>query len=103
MTNYAIIRTGGKQYQVVPEQQIKVEKLPGEKDDPVVFNEVLLTNIKGKISIGQPIVKGFSITGKIIDQVKAKKIKVSKFKAKSRYRRTTGHRQQQTVVVIQPF
>ena len=93
---YAIIKTGGKQYRVAEGDVITVEKLAAEANDSVTFDEVL-TDVK----VGTPKVEGAKVTGTVLEQGKAKKILVFKYKAKSNYRRRQGHRQRFTKVRIE--
>ena len=96
----AIIQTGGKQYLVSEGDKIQVEKLSGEPGDKVVFDQVLLT-VKGEdFQIGKPTLGGASVEAKILKQGKGKKVHVLKYKAKSKYRRKIGHRQQYTEIEI---
>jgi len=81
-------------------KEIVIEKIPGEPKDKVEFNEVLLFVDKEKINIGQPLVKSAKVVGEIKEQIKEKKIKVFKYRAKSRYRKTKGHRQNKTRVTV---
>jgi len=97
---YAIIQTGGKQYKVSEGDTVTVEKLENAVGQKVAFDQVLLL-VNGSVYIGQPYVAGVTVAGKVIDQVKGKKIRVAKFKAKARYRRVSGHRQQLTKVLIE--
>ena len=99
---FAIIQTGGKQYQISPDQTIEIEKLEGKIGDKIVFDKVLLISDQEKTQVGTPYLTT-KIEGKIEAQIKAKKIKILRFKAKSRYRRRQGHRQQLTVVTIGKF
>ena len=96
----AIIETGGKQYLVSPKEKLAVEKLPGQIGDSITFDKVLYSADGEKILIGKPFV-GSKVTAKILEQSKADKIVVFKYRAKSRYRRKSGHRQRQTVVEIE--
>lgn len=96
---YAIIRTGGKQYQVKGGEELLVEKIEAAKT--VVFDEVLLLVEDKEVKIGQPRVEGAKVKAKIIEQIKGEKIRVAKFRAKSRYRRVKGHRQRLTKVKIE--
>lgn len=96
---YAIIRTGGKQYQVREEEALLVEKI--EAENSVIFDEVLLLVDDKKVKIGQPRVEGAKVKAKILGQIKGEKIRVAKFKAKSRYRKVKGHRQRLTKVKIE--
>lgn len=98
---YAIIKTGGKQYKVAEGDVIFVEKLDAEEDAPVVFDEVLTVVNDGDVKIGRPLVDGAKVTGKVVAQGKAKKIRIFKYKAKSNYRKRQGHRQPYTKVTIE--
>jgi len=89
----AVIKTGGKQYLVSPGQKIKIEKVEKKEGSEIAFNEVLLLE-KGKhIEIGNPLVKGAKVIGKVLSQGKNKKVIVFKYKAKTRYKVKKGHRQ----------
>ena len=98
---YAVFASGGKQYKVSEGSVVELEKLPVEAGKDVVFDNVLLLAEDGIVSVGQPTVFGVSITAKVLDQIKARKVRVAKFKAKARYRKVYGHRQQLTKVQIQ--
>ena len=96
---YAVVRTGGKQYKIAEGDVIEVEKLNAEKD--FIFDKVLLYIADGVVEIGTPLVEGITVKASVIAQIKGEKIRVSKYKAKVRYRRVTGHRQQLTQVKIE--
>lgn len=97
----AVIKTGGKQYIVTPGQKLKVEKLEGEEGKAVDFGEVLLVESDDKkVLVGQPIVEGAKVAAKIVAQTKGPKVIAYKYKAKKRYHRKKGHRQQLTEVEI---
>ncbi|EGS35557.1 MULTISPECIES: 50S ribosomal protein L21 [Megasphaera] len=98
---YAIIKTGGKQYRVQEGDSIFVEKIAGEVDSEVVFDQVLAVVKDGDVTFGTPVVAGAKVTAKVLKQGKEKKILVFKYKAKSNYRRRQGHRQPFTKVVIE--
>ena len=99
----AVIRTGGKQYKVRQGDTLKVEKLDAEKDASVDFNEVLLVGDEdGKnLKIGAPLVAGAKVEATVMEQGRAKKIDVIKYKRKIRYRKKYGHRQAFTQVKIE--
>ena len=98
---YAIIRTGGKQLAVKSGDVVEVEKLDAKVGDEVTFGEVLAIGEEGgKLNVGTPLVGGASVTGKVVDQFRAKKIVVFKMKRRKGYRRTHGHRQSMTRVEI---
>jgi large subunit ribosomal protein L21 len=98
---YAVIQTGGKQYRVVPGQDIQIEKLPGAVGDAVTFDQVLLTSNGEEVRVGQPLVESSKVLGRILRQAKAKKVMVVKFKRRKDYRRKRGHRQPLTLVRIE--
>jgi len=97
----SVIKTGGKQYLVSPGQKIKIEKLDAKEGKEVIFKDVLLLEKGKKIEIGNPLVKGVKVIGKIISHGKGKKVIVFKYKSKNRYRIKKGHRQPFTEVEIQ--
>jgi large subunit ribosomal protein L21 len=97
---FAIIETGGKQYLVNQGDKIRIEKLPNQAGESVKFDKVLLVFDGKDLKVGKPYVAGMTVEGKILKQGKAKKIHVLKYKAKSKYRRKIGHRQQFTEVEI---
>jgi large subunit ribosomal protein L21 len=97
---YAVIKTGGKQYRVAEGETLTVEKINIEEGKPVEFDQVLLLVKDGQVEVGTPVLKA-KVKGTVKDQAKDKKIRVSRFKAKTQYRRTVGHRQPVTVVRIE--
>lgn len=96
----AIIKTGGKQYKVQVGDKIRVEKLAGEVDGKITFDEVLFVGDEKSVKVGTPIIEGAKVEGKILQQGKAKKVVGIKFKAKKRYKVKFGHRQPFTEVEI---
>ncbi len=103
----AVIKTGGKQYLVAPGDKIKVEKLEAEAGKEVTFSEVLLCDTSSadsvqanSVQIGDPLVKGATVTGKVLEQGKGVKLIIFKYKPKKRYKRKIGHRQTFTEVEI---
>jgi large subunit ribosomal protein L21 len=98
---YAVIMTGGKQYRVAEGDVVRVEKLDIEQGAPVEFKDVLLVKTEAKTFIGQPVVQGASVLGTLKSQGKDDKVLVFKYKKKKQYRRTRGHRQQHSEVVIE--
>lgn len=98
---YAIIETGGKQYQVEEGQSIFVEKLNVEEGSKVSFDKVLLVSKDGDIKVGSPVVEGAKVEGTVERHVRGKKVIIFKFKAKKNYRKKKGHRQPFTKVKIE--
>ena len=97
---YAVIKTGGKQYRVQQGDVIFVEKINSQADEAVTFEEVLLVGDGDQTKIGAPTVAGAKVEGKVLGQVKGKKIVVYKYKAKKNERKKQGHRQPYTKVEI---
>jgi large subunit ribosomal protein L21 len=97
---YAVVATGGKQYKVEAGEILRVEKIPGEVGAPVTFDRVLLVSDGETLTIGTPVVKDVVVQGRIVEQDKAKKILVFKYKRRKRYRRKHGHRQPYTAVRV---
>jgi len=96
----AVIKTGGKQYLVSPGEKIKIEKINKEEGSEITFSEILLLEKNKKVEIGNPLVKGAKVTGKIISQGKGKKVIAFKYKDKKRQKTKKGHRQTFTEVEI---
>ncbi len=97
---YAIIATGGKQYTVSEGDVIRVEKLGVNAGDTVTFDQVLFVN-DGETKVGDPTVAGASVTASVIEEGKAKKVIVYKYKRKTDYHKKNGHRQLFTKVKIE--
>ena len=97
---FAIVETGGKQYQVEEGRYLDVELLEGDKDSKVVFDKVVMIVNGKKSKVGQPYVAGASAEGTIVKHDKAKKIIVYKQRPKKGYRKKQGHRQGFTRVMI---
>jgi large subunit ribosomal protein L21 len=97
---YAVINSGGKQYRVQPGQTVRLEKLPGDVGSPISFDRILLYSNGESLKIGQPVLEGVKVNGRIIEQNKAKKVIVFKYKRRKRYHRKQGHRQFYTAVKI---
>ena len=93
----AVIKVGGKQYYVTEGSEIFVEKLNATEGDQVEFNQVLMLDSK----VGSPYLTGATVSGEVVKNGKQRKIRIYKYKSKSRAnRRTQGHRQPYTKVKI---
>ena len=97
---YAVIFTGGKQYKVSEGETLRVEKIPGEIGSSVSFDRVLMFSDGKTIKVGQPTLADVAVKGHIVEQGKAKKVIVFKYKKRKRYRKKLGHRQQYTALKI---
>ena len=97
---YAIIETGGKQYRVEPGLTIQVESVPGDVGAQVEIDQVHLVHGDAGVVIGQPLVKGAKVTAEIVRHGRTRSITVFKKKRRKNYRRTRGHRQGFTKLLI---
>lgn len=97
---YAVIATGGKQYKVSEGDTISIEKLVVEVGKEVIFDKVLFFADGAAFQLGTPHLVGATVTAEVLEQFKSEKIRVAKFKAKARYRKVYGHRQDLTKVKI---
>lgn len=98
---YAVIRTGGKQYRVSAGDVLEVDKLAGDNDSSISFDDVLLWVSSSAVKIGKPKLSDVKVKAKILEQKKGDKIRVSKFKSKVRYRKTIGFRALLSKVMIE--
>lgn len=98
---YAVIQTGGKQYKVTPGMVLEVDRLKGVKNGEVSFDKVLLTVEDGEFKLGNPYILNLVVNAKVLGEVRGEKLRVSKFKAKSKYRKTIGFRADYTKVQIE--
>lgn len=97
---YAILRSGGKQYKVLKDSVITVERLNSNIGEKILLEDVLLYVSDGELNLGRPRSLGVTIKGTVLEHPKGEKIRIAKFKAKAKYRRVTGHRQYLTKVKI---
>jgi large subunit ribosomal protein L21 len=97
---YAVVSTGGKQYKVQKGETLRIEKIPGEVGSKVTFDKVLMVADGENIRVGQPVIEKAAVQASIVEQDKAKKILIFKYKRRKRYRRKQGHRQPYTAIRI---
>jgi large subunit ribosomal protein L21 len=97
---FAVIRTGGKQYKVVKDDVISVERLAAEPGATIELGEVLMIGEGPEVASGTPLLEGASVSATVVEQTRAAKIIVFKKKRRHNYRRKKGHRQLQTVLRI---
>lgn len=97
----AVLKTGGKQYVVSPNDLVTIEKIPGEVGSMVVFDQVLMIGEEDgqNLKLGKPIL-GAQVMATVTKQFRAKKVTTVKYKQKVHYKRTKGHRQHHTQVKI---
>lgn len=98
--DYVVFETGGKQYKVKLGDIIEVDRTEGQNGS-ISFDKILLQVTSGEAKIGKPYLQGVSLSAKILDQAKGKKIRIARFTAKSRHRRVVGFRSSITRVQIE--
>jgi large subunit ribosomal protein L21 len=97
---YAVFRTGGKQYRAAKGDVLRLEKIEADEGATVSFDDVLLIGEGADIKVGNPVLSGSSVSGKVLRQGKSKKVSVVKFKRRQNYLRQGSHRQFFTEVEI---
>ncbi len=94
--DYAVVKTGGKQYQVSAGTVLDVELLAAAKGDTIELKDVLLLSREGKLTVGTPTVPGAKVVGVVEEQHRGPKLVIFRFKPKTRQGVKTGHRQSLT-------
>ena len=97
---FAVIKTGGKQYKVAPNDVLRVEKIEGQPGDTVELGAVLAVGGEAGVTLGAPLVEGAMVAAEVIEQGRADKIIVFKKKRRKNHRRRNGHRQHETVLRV---
>ncbi len=97
---FAVIKTGGKQYKVAPNDILRIEKIEGEPGDSVELGAVLAVGGEDGVTLGAPLVEGAMVAAEVIEQGRADKIIVFKKKRRKNHRRRNGHRQHETVLRV---
>jgi large subunit ribosomal protein L21 len=98
MDKYAIVQLAGKQFRIQEGDQFVVDKIDIEEGKDFEVEKILLIRDGKNIKVGTPLIKDASVKFKLLEQFRSKKLRVAKFKAKSRYRRVKGHRQHQSKI-----
>lgn len=97
---YAIVDINGIQTRVTPDLVLEVAQLTGEPGAKLTFDKVLLLCNGDKISVGQPHVKGATLSAEIVEHLRGPKLKIFKFKRRRSYRRRRGHRDSLTRIRV---
>jgi len=97
---YAVFRTGGKQYRAAKGDVLRLEKIEADEGATIQFDEVLLVGEGSDIKVGTPLLDGSSVSGKVLNQGRTRKVNVVKFKRRQNYLRQGSHRQFYTEVEI---
>jgi large subunit ribosomal protein L21 len=97
---YAVIKTGGKQYRVVPGEKIKVEQIPADVGAEITLDQVLLVGEGEAVKIGAPMVDGASVKATVVSHGRHDKVKIFKMRRRKHYQKHQGHRQNYTEIRI---
>lgn len=97
---YVVFETGGKQYKVKVGDVLEIDQIDGSNGS-ISFDKILLQVVSGEAKVGKPYLKGVSLSAKILGNFRGEKIRVARFKAKSRYRKVRGFRPAKTRVQIE--
>jgi large subunit ribosomal protein L21 len=97
---FAVIESGGRQYKVAAGSAVTVDRLPNEPGSTVEFDRVLMVGDEGNVTLGNPVVANAKVRAHVIEHGRDDKIVVFRYKAKSNYRRRTGHRQPHTKIRV---
>lgn len=97
---YAVLQTGSKQYRVAKGDTLEIERLDVEAGKPFTFDQVLMLNNEGKVTLGSPTVAKASIVADVVAHKRGEKKIAFKMKRRKGYHRTVGHRQELTVIKI---
>ena len=98
---YAVVKTGGKQYRVVPGEKLKIEQIAADVGSEIVLDQVLMLGDGDQITIGTPMVAGASVKAKVLAQGRGEKVEIFKMRRRKHYQKHQGHRQNFTELEIQ--
>lgn len=97
---YAVIKTGGKQYRVSEGDRLRVESLTADEGSDITLGEVLMVGSGESVTLGAPLVANASVSARVVQHGRGKKVRIVKFKRRKHYRRQMGHRQNFTELEI---
>ena len=97
---FAVIKTGGKQYRVSQGDKLRVESLEANQGDAINLDQVMMVGEGDKITVGEPMISGATVSAKVLNHGRGRKVDVVKFRRRKHYRRQMGHRQNYTEVEI---
>jgi large subunit ribosomal protein L21 len=97
---YAVIKTGGKQYQVAVGDKLKVELIPADIGGTITLSEVLMVADGDNVVVGTPLVAGATVTASVVNEGRHKKVRIFKMRRRKHYQKRQGHRQYYTEIQI---
>ncbi len=97
---FAVIKTGGKQYRVSQGDKLRVETLDADEGESVNLDQVMMVGEGDNVTVGSPLISGATVSAKVLNHGRGKKIEIVKFRRRKHYRRQMGHRQNYTELEI---
>ena len=97
---YAVIKTGGKQYQVAVGDKLKIEQIPADIGGTITLSEVLMVADGENVVIGTPVIAGATVTASVVSEGRHKKVRIFKMRRRKHYQKHQGHRQNYTEIQI---
>lgn len=97
---YAVIKTGGKQYQVAVGDKLKIELIPADIGSTITLSEVLMIANGENVVVGSPLVDGATVTAAVLGGGRHKKVRIFKMRRRKHYQKHQGHRQYYTEIQI---
>ena len=97
---YAVVKTGGKQYRVSAGDKLKVESLDADEGQDIQIDDVLMIGNGDNITVGSPLVSNASVTARVLEHGRSKKVNIVKFRRRKHHRKQMGHRQNYTYLEI---
>lgn len=97
---YAVIKTGGKQYQVAVGEKLKIEQIPADIGSTITLSEVLMVADGENVVIGTPVIAGATVTASVVNVGRHKKVTIFKMRRRKHYQKHQGHRQNYTEIQI---
>ncbi|MGB0129316.1 MAG: 50S ribosomal protein L21 [Rhodocyclaceae bacterium] len=97
---YAVIKTGGKQYRVVPGEKLKVEQIPADVGTEIALDQVLMVSDGEAVKIGSPMIAGAQVKATVLAHGRHAKVKIFKMRRRKHYQKHQGHRQNYTEIRI---
>ena len=97
---YAVIKTGGKQYRVIPGEKFKVEQISADIDSQIVLDQVLMVADGESVSVGAPLLVGAEVLATVISHGRGDKVRIFKMRRRKHYQKHQGHRQNYTELRI---
>lgn len=97
---YAVIKTGGKQYRVIPGEKLKIEQIPADIGSEIVLDQILMVADGEAVTVGTPLVSGATVKATVVAHGRGEKVQIFKMRRRKHYQKHQGHRQNYTEIRI---